>query len=151
MVDQQPQIVQLSPESEAKFQAFAQKAYDHWKTVSQEDQEKDKALMNSFKANPASAMERFNECLVDFDAADADGDGNLNLAEYTEFIAKQQRTCDERGEIRIRHAGYVEESYALFNSVDPSKEGFDKDQWTQYLRKMKTMEYVLMQADGHYE
>ena len=56
MVNQAPQLIELSPENNAKFQAYAQKIYDHWKTVSQEDQEKDKALMNSFKTNPESAM-----------------------------------------------------------------------------------------------
>ena len=86
-VANQPAPVQKSiADNEQPFMAFAQKNYDFWLTLSQEDKQKDKELHERFASDPVAAMERFEEIFADFAAADADGDGLLNFSEYSAFL-----------------------------------------------------------------
>ena len=117
--------------------------------LSQEDKQKDKELHQRFATDPVAAMERYEEIYSDFEAADADGDGLLNLSEYTAFLQVQQQRAEQRGEFRARYDGYTEDSYQLFNSQDPTKEGFNKNEWLKYCLLWKRYERELAEADGN--
>ena len=54
----------------------------------------------------------------------------------------------QRGEFMARYEGYCDETYQLFNSQDPSTEGFTRGEWQIYWGRMQAKYRELAAAEG---
>mmetsp|Transcript_27681 Transcript_27681/g.36954 ORF Transcript_27681/g.36954 Transcript_27681/m.36954 type:complete len:152 (-) Transcript_27681:113-568(-) len=142
------QIPEISPENLDRFKGLAQKNLDFWQTLSAEEKQKGIDQSRRMKEDPSIMQERLLEIMADFDAADADGDGRLNQAEYEAFLQGQKAKADSRNEFMARYDGYSQDSYALFNSVSADSEGITKEEWLSFVGRIMAVYKELAQAQG---
>ena len=69
------------------------------------------------------------EIAEDFQASDSDGDGRLNLAEYRVFLQKSKERAEAKSQWYSRPPTYADDTYALYNEMNPQQEGIAFQEW----------------------
>ena len=88
------------------------------------------------------------EIASDFASCDTDGDSRLNLEEYRAFLAAAKARADAKGQWYSRPATYAEDTYALYNGMNPECDGFTHEQWMSYMGKFMAIYREIAAADG---
>ena len=95
MAEEQPT---LPAELDARLDTQVRDSLQHWKVTATEDEKKvDQDFLASFNEDPEAMQKMMAEAAADFAAADANGDGLLDLGEYTTFHNQQITTWKGRG------------------------------------------------------
>ena len=121
------QVAQLdpTPDQMTAIRDIATEGYNTWKAgATVEHHTKATERMNRMHGNPEAGQQEIARITADFQAADADGDGRLNLAEYKVYMEKQMENARELGTYVEPAAGHWDREYALYNQIVGGEEGF---------------------------
>ena len=92
------QMPTLPAELEARLTAQVTENLQYWQvTATEETKQVDREFLASMQESPEAMQKMMAEATSDFSAADANGDGLLDLAEYTVFHNQQLATWKARG------------------------------------------------------
>ena len=96
--DMADQLPTLPAELEARLTAQVTENLQYWQaTATEEEKVVDREFMASMQESPEAMQKMMAEATADFGTADANGDGVLDLAEYTVFHNGQLATWRARG------------------------------------------------------
>ena len=142
-------VAEMTAEMGERYRSIAMANYEFWKaTCSAEDAQKAKDQNNALKENPAAIAEVMAEIASDFASCDTDGDSRLNLEEYRAFLAAAKARADAKGQWYSRPDTYAEDTYALYNGMNPECDGFTHEQWMSYMGKFMAIYREIAAADG---
>ena len=88
------------------------------------------------------------EIAEDFQASDADGDSRLNLEEYRTFLQKTKERAEAKSQWHSRPPTYAEDTYALYNEMNPGQDGIAFQEWQSYMGKFMGIYREIAAADG---
>ena len=93
-------------------------------TMSAEEREQNKKVLADIMATEESKAAAGAEATATFQAADTDGDGLLNFAEFKDFASKTRANWVAKGGVGPEPTEKnMETSYAIHNSATPETEG----------------------------
>ena len=121
---QQPTL----PEAlEAKLTATVTEALQYWKqTATEAEKEVDRAFMASMAESPEAMQKMMAEASADFARADANGDGVLDLAEYTTFHNGQIETWRARGHFVDAREDQIGKTFEILDEFNTETQGISE-------------------------
>ena len=129
-------IAEMTAEMGERYRSIAMQNYLFWKnTITDEDKQKALDQNKALKENPAAIAEVMAAISADFVSCDADGDSRLNRGEYHAFLAASKARAEAKGNWYSRPDTYADDTYDLYNDMNPEQDGFTYEQWATYMGK----------------
>ena len=120
-----------TPEEHEKIKAVSTKAYLDWKTNSTDaEKRRGDEIIESYRTGGQEFRDNSMRKMTEwFAQADSDGDGRLNAAESEVFLNLAMADARSLGNYGKIYDGGIAEYYEILNSVEPSQEGYTKEEY----------------------
>ena len=122
--------INLTPELEQQMQAIAAEAVEYYNANCPAET---KAAIEAMQANMANDEAARNEMMTmmseKFAAADANGDGRLDQAEFDVFVAALEEAGRAKGVFYEQKPGLRSRYYGLFTAITGEAEGLTVEQY----------------------
>ena len=120
----------MTPEQTTEFKALVKEGFDFWSAnASPEVKAKGEEIMAKYTSDPAFAEAEGAACAAAFAAADANGDGLLDAAEFEVFIAAMEQRERDAGYGTDPCPGHTAKMYATMNGITGGDDGIKLDQF----------------------
>ena len=134
MADAQ-QMPTLPAALEAKLTAQVTEALQYWKaTATEAEKQIDRDFMASMQESPDAMNKMMAEASADFARADANGDGVLDLAEYTTFHNGQIDTWRARGHFVDAREDKIAATFQIFDEYNTETQGISEADYLTMMR-----------------
>ena len=111
----------------AKLDTQVREALQYWKqTATEAEKQIDRDFMASMQESPEAMNKMMAEASADFAEADANGDGVLDLAEYTTFHNKQIATWRERGHFVDAREDQIGITFQILDEYNTETQGISE-------------------------
>ena len=112
---------------EAKLTAQVTDALQHWKaTATEAEKQVDRDFMASMQTDPEAMTKMMAEASADFARADANGDGVLDLGEYTTFHNGQIETWRARGHFVDAREDQIAKTFEILDEFNTETQGISE-------------------------
>ena len=112
---------------EAKLTAQVTDALQHWEaTATESEKQIDKDFMATMQESPDAMNKMMAEASANFARADANGDGVLDLAEYTTFHNGQIDTWRARGHFVDAREDKIATTFQIFDEYNTETQGISE-------------------------
>ena len=126
MADAQ-QMPTLPAALEAKLTAQVTDALNHWAaTATEAEKQIDRDFMASMQESPEAMNKMMAEASADFARADANGDGVLDLGEYTTFHNGQIETWRGRGHFVDAREDQIAKTFEILDEFNTETQGISE-------------------------
>ena len=124
---EEQQLPTLPEALDARLTAQVNDALQHWAAnATEEEKQVDRAFMASMQESPEAMQKMMTEASADFAAADANGDGVLDLAEYTVFHNGQIATWKARGHFVDEREDQIAATFGILDDFNGETQGISE-------------------------
>ena len=141
-------VAEMTADQETRLRSLATEAYTNWKSKATEEiRAAGLAELERFKTDANYATERLTKFAEMFQAADADGNGRLDRAEFAVLMEKVHEEAKAKGQFVEPIPEHQDRIYELYNEIAGGEEGFTYENQLAFSGKMMAMYGELKAAD----
>ena len=130
--------INMTPELEQQMQAIAVEATDYYKAnCPAETKAAIEAMTENMKNDEAARTEMINMMTEKFAAADANGDGRLDQAEFDVYVASLEEAGRAKGIFWEQKPGLRSRYFELFTAMTGEAEGLTAEQYMVCQKKLR--------------